>query len=85
MKYKIKDFATVIWIILGIILIILIAPMKATDDRLRSDVDMNEKRIYTIEQANAIANNDIKHIIEVQIEIQKDIRWLVDEMKGDNE
>ena len=84
MKNKIKDYATVIWIILGIILIILIAPMKATDSDLRTDVDVNKDKIHILEQRNAVANTDIKYIREIQAEIQKDIRWLVDEMKGNN-
>jgi len=46
--YKYKDLLQIVWIAIAIALIILITPMKATDQVMRIDIDINTESINTI-------------------------------------
>ena len=80
--YKYKDLLQIVWIAIAIALIILITPMKATDQVMRIDIDINTESINTIKTNQAVLRNNCESLYDVMEKMQKDIRFLVLERGG---
>lgn len=82
MLYKFKDLLRLVWVILAIIVIVMITPMKKTDEdlkvtnaKIKVKVEKNEKEVAVLNQKYDTLEKTLKNI-------KADIRWLVRQQGG---
>lgn len=84
LAYRAEGFFKLIWIVVSIILIILIAPMKAKDTalcnedkKLSSRIDVTVDSIQDLETEQAVQKNVDEQFEKLLHDMGQDIRYLV--------
>lgn len=82
MLYKFKDLLRLVWVILAIIVIVMIAPMKKTDEELKVTDAKIKVKVEKNEKDVAVLNQKYDNLEKTLDNIKADIRWLVRKQGG---